>query len=596
VSNKNFLRRSTVIKEKKDTEEEEYEEEDEFLLVQTNPDWGIISPNNHYKLIWDFVGMSFIIYQAVVVPYKLCFDSTQKGFLAAFEIIQDVFFLLDILVNFNTGYVHDGILVLNRKEISWNYMKNWFFIDLLSSFPYALLISPSEYFNLSGEISSSNITEVTNILRILKLSKFVRLLRLLRIAKLKFLIKLVEESFTSKTMSLVIEFVKLILVLILVSHWLACVWYLMGQNTDYSWLDRFNVKNDSFYNMYITSLYFIIITMLTVGFGDIYPINSNERIFVIFLQIASGIIFSFVLGRVAVVINSLNDTQDDDAIKLIHMKKFLKKKNINDNLKEKIIRYLDLTFKSISNKQNLEFLDLLNDKLRDEVTMSLNKKLLSNFKILSDKTEFIQILIREFKEELVYPKETIYKELDVTNKVYFLLSGKLITFIKEIDVVVKENKVWNAFGHVEFLGGFDRRFTVEGLTFCKIATFDYAAFKKAVEILELKNFDYFFTFKDYMLDIQTKIRMSNFTGLEIYCDFCGNADHLADECQCLTSPQFIYNNKFRNKNFKTDQDLILLQEKIFDFFHERKELLEEKLLINNSYELFDNNDNSMMDV
>ena len=45
-------------------------------------------------------------------------------------------FLFDILINFNTAIFKKGLLINDRKVIIKNYLKLWFWIDLVSSFPY----------------------------------------------------------------------------------------------------------------------------------------------------------------------------------------------------------------------------------------------------------------------------------------------------------------------------------------------------------------------------------------------------------------------------------------------------------------------------
>lgn len=36
-------------------------------------------------------------------------------------------------MNFNTGYYEDGIIIINRKKITINYMKHMFWIDLINA-------------------------------------------------------------------------------------------------------------------------------------------------------------------------------------------------------------------------------------------------------------------------------------------------------------------------------------------------------------------------------------------------------------------------------------------------------------------------------
>lgn len=57
--------------------------------------------------------------------------------------MQDIYFITDILVCFNTGTYIDGTLSMRRKEITLQYIKTWFFLDVLASFPYDLMIGNS---------------------------------------------------------------------------------------------------------------------------------------------------------------------------------------------------------------------------------------------------------------------------------------------------------------------------------------------------------------------------------------------------------------------------------------------------------------------
>ena len=71
-----------------------------------------------------------------MVPYRLCFNDDAEGMAFTFEQIMDIYFMVDIFVQFNTGFYNKGNLVRNRKEIVINYLKTWFILDLMASFPY----------------------------------------------------------------------------------------------------------------------------------------------------------------------------------------------------------------------------------------------------------------------------------------------------------------------------------------------------------------------------------------------------------------------------------------------------------------------------
>jgi hypothetical protein len=81
-----------------------------------------------------------------MIPYNLCFGVHPEGGMVVFDTLIDCFFLLDIcklpfiiifiVINFNTGFYRKGVVVMKRRDIIFNYLKTWFWLDLLASFPY----------------------------------------------------------------------------------------------------------------------------------------------------------------------------------------------------------------------------------------------------------------------------------------------------------------------------------------------------------------------------------------------------------------------------------------------------------------------------
>lgn len=60
---------------------------------------------------------------------------------------MDYYFLADIIVSFHTSYYHKyivnynrGNLITSHKKVFWNYFLSWFWLDLISSFPYDMVI------------------------------------------------------------------------------------------------------------------------------------------------------------------------------------------------------------------------------------------------------------------------------------------------------------------------------------------------------------------------------------------------------------------------------------------------------------------------
>lgn len=74
-----------------------------------------------------------------MIPFRVAFeDETPIPWLIS-DFVLDIFFFLDILLNFVTGYWDrtDGpTLVMNCRKIALNYLKSWFVLDFISTFPF----------------------------------------------------------------------------------------------------------------------------------------------------------------------------------------------------------------------------------------------------------------------------------------------------------------------------------------------------------------------------------------------------------------------------------------------------------------------------
>lgn len=79
------------------------------------------------------------------------------------------------------------------------------------------------------------------------------------------------------------ELFKLVFFLALFGHFIACSWHKIGEigvknGAPVTWMTGLlNDKElDTTYTFYITSFYWAIVTMITLGYGDIVPKNTSN--------------------------------------------------------------------------------------------------------------------------------------------------------------------------------------------------------------------------------------------------------------------------------------------------------------------------------
>jgi hypothetical protein len=63
------------------------------------------------------------------------------------------------------------------------------------------------------------------------------------------------------------------------------------------------------YELYITSLYFIVTTIMTVGYGDIHAVNISEKLLSILLMLIGVVSVSFATGAISSIISDQDKTE-----------------------------------------------------------------------------------------------------------------------------------------------------------------------------------------------------------------------------------------------------------------------------------------------
>jgi hypothetical protein len=102
--------------------------------------WGLFMSDSPPHVAWDLFGFLCIIYQMIVTPYRISFEVAAEGMWYYVEIVIDVYFIIDIIVCFNSSIIDKGIVVAERGKVIVNYLRGWFMIDLMAAIPYVWII------------------------------------------------------------------------------------------------------------------------------------------------------------------------------------------------------------------------------------------------------------------------------------------------------------------------------------------------------------------------------------------------------------------------------------------------------------------------
>ncbi|XP_013793037.1 potassium voltage-gated channel subfamily H member 2-like, partial [Limulus polyphemus] len=108
-----------------------------------------------FKAFWDWIILLLVIYTAIFTPYVAAFllnetkTKRNKKYgddpIVIIDLLVDVMFIIDILINFRTTYVNTNEEVVSLPgRIAAHYLRGWFLIDVVAAIPFDLLLFGSE--------------------------------------------------------------------------------------------------------------------------------------------------------------------------------------------------------------------------------------------------------------------------------------------------------------------------------------------------------------------------------------------------------------------------------------------------------------------
>merc|ERR1719247_12605 len=167
---------------------------------------------------------------------------------------------------------------------------------------------------------------------------------------------LIEEEIENSRMKvLALTLFKLGLILFSIAHLGSCFWWLIGRLYDGSYPDiegyskswmRANVppyvtkKTD----MWFWSMHFSMATMTTVGDGDIYPTNTAEVVFTMFLLWISLIVFSGCMGVLMSQLTAVYDEYQMRRARFVQLTKYMHWRGVPRQLRKAIRGYLSFVW------------------------------------------------------------------------------------------------------------------------------------------------------------------------------------------------------------------------------------------------------------
>eukprot|EP00854_Cymbomonas_tetramitiformis_P011996 gene11996-14172_t len=342
----------------------------------------VISPDNGFKKYWDMLISLLVLYNGMKIPFDIGFGKSEQyvepNALKIFDWSVDGLFLFDIFLTFRTGF-HDkeGLPVLDPSRIRTRYLASTFLIDFVATFPFEILLK-----------LLSTVKIATIVLQLFKVPRMLRLQRLLKKG---------DDSW-------------------LVAYRLIC------SEAD----KKFGCQNVSVEEQYVAAFYWALTTMTTVGYGDISPQTSRERICTIFVYVVGAVVYSSIFANVSMLLEKFDASGQRYRVKINAVNEMLRFYEVPSELADRVKGNVEYYW-SLSGGFDLHVvLDSLPLALRIDVCMSMYEKVVRKVPMFQslDRALIAEMVIR-LHPQAALPGEFVFREGDIGSEMWFVGRGML---------------------------------------------------------------------------------------------------------------------------------------------------------------------------
>ena len=375
-----------------------------------------------------------LLYTAIYTPFELALLGDQRGFWTPegmvlarvwFNTLVDLIFLGDMAIVMVTPSKLEGHYQYERSpwKIFKRYVSGWFFSDLLAVFPWYL-------------VGQDNL-RVLRLLRLVKISKGLQYADQLQVAY--------SVSYLN------MQLLRFFTIFAVTSHWMACTWcfvatYAQEQNPEYdkTWRDALadgkltgDIYTDSVAATYLAASHFAIMTITSVGYGDVAPQNRVEYMVAIALQVIGTLVFTYLMAMFLSLVAVVEEEPWKHARRMDQLTVMMNQAKLSKDEKTALRQFLIKARDAIRRRDGEHVFNLLSPNLQATLLARQYLSSLRQAKLFAEVSEsFLVEVCKVIKPTMLAPGETLSEPqtLYLIEKGLVVYKGKLMGAGKLIGV------------------------------------------------------------------------------------------------------------------------------------------------------------------
>ncbi|OQR95095.1 voltage-gated ion channel superfamily [Achlya hypogyna] len=387
-----------------------------------------IHPHHPFMKKWDMLSVVLLIYTAIVTPYETAFpDASLSDYMFAINRAVDMCFLFDMVMRFFLMYRDEwsNVWIAQPALIVRHYLKGWFVVDLVSVVPFDLI----NFFVGSATVQK---------LRLMRVLRLLRLMKIIRVIQGTDMFTRWEAKMSMNYATLALA--KFGFIVLMISHWIACIFRFVVDiensvdetGAAYNWLTTHRMGDVPLAQMpasiqYLAALYWSVMTLTTIGYGDVVPSTLPERALSIACMLLGAGTYAYVVGGVCQILNSMDASTTEFHQTLDTLNEYATQNQLPADLTARLREYFHSSRSLLRDKQNLDLLLTMSPGLRGEVSVFNNQWIASISFFRCDnpleRAQFITALALVLRPECFPPNEYVVREGELNTKMYLVQRG-----------------------------------------------------------------------------------------------------------------------------------------------------------------------------
>ena len=405
------------------------------MTIQTTKPLDQFLQDRRFRSTWNVLITIVALCLAFYIPYHLVLPAPDDRFYKSFTILITIVFAIDLFLNIYYSQLRHNPLYATKADQLPFYFRSNFWYDLIAAIPFDLFAPP--------------IWRIARLAKIGKINSIIDNWRLRRV------------NWANE-----ISLFYMILGMFIFAHWISCGWLV---------IHRLEANMGSFEN-YINALYWSITTVTTVGYGDITPDNTIEKIYTIFTMIVGLGFYGFLIGNIARLISQKDPAREHYLDNIEKLSIIVKHRSLPSNLQDRIYEYYTYKWQKRLGFDESSFLEGLPQSLKKEVAFHLKYDLLKRIPIFENASQaFIEAMSLHLHPIVFTPGDYIFKVGEFGFEMYFIINGRVRVLSKENELIA-ELRDGDFFGEIALFRRKARTASLQADTYCDLYVLSKTAF------------------------------------------------------------------------------------------------------------------------